>query len=91
MREIWVRLQELPDRAALVRLQNEGLPRWDHKAFLLSDIAGILAGRPHPARPQPRKKPAAAEDSAHRAALRARRIRQKRAREAQLKGGNGDG
>ncbi|WP_306358852.1 MULTISPECIES: hypothetical protein [unclassified Nocardia] len=81
LREIWVRIQQLPPTARLVMLGNGGRPRWTDADYLLSDIAGILAGRPHPARPKPQTAPAGRE-TPRRAALRQRRIRAKREREA---------
>ncbi|GAB4582625.1 hypothetical protein Ntsu_04570 [Nocardia sp. IFM 10818] len=77
-----MRITQLPPTAALVMLQNDGRPRWTDADYLLSDIASILAGRQHPARPQPRSTPAERENP-RRAALRQRRIKAKREREAQ--------
>jgi hypothetical protein len=92
LREIWVRIQELPPTARLVVLGNGGRPRWTDADYLLADIAGILAGREHPARPKPNSTPTQRVDS-RRAALRQRRIKAKREREAQRaqKGGGQDG
>jgi len=73
-------------------LGNNGRPRWTDADYLLADIAGILAGREHPARPRPSSAPAG-NVTPRRAALRQRRIKAKREREAQLKqkGGGQDG
>ena len=79
LREIWVRIQQLPATAEIVMLHNDGRPRWGDTEFLLSDIVHVLSGKPHPARPKPRKKE---RETPRRAALRQRRIREKREREA---------
>ncbi|WP_454199593.1 hypothetical protein [Nocardia sp. Marseille-Q1738] len=73
-------------------LGNDGRPRWTDADYLLADIAGILAGREHPARPTPISTPTENVPS-RRAALRQQRIKAKREREAQLaqKGGDQDG
>jgi hypothetical protein len=78
LREIWVRIQQLPPTAELVLLANEGRPRWSDTEYLLSDVVHVLSGKPHPARPKPRKPD---RENPRRAALRARRIREKRERE----------
>ncbi len=78
LREIWVRIQQLPDNAELVMLVHDGRVRWSDSDYLLSDLCHLWAGKPHPARPKPRAK---ASDS-RRDALRKRRIREKREREA---------
>ncbi|MGY4098042.1 hypothetical protein ACW2Q0_00515 [Nocardia sp. R16R-3T] len=77
LREIWVRIQQLPATAELVMLGNEGRPRWSDTDYLLSDVVHVLSGKPHPARPKPRAKPA----DSRREELRQRRIREKRERE----------
>lgn len=78
LREIWVRIQQLPPTAELVLIANDGRPRWTDTDYLLSDIVHVLSGKQHPARPKPRKKN---RETAHRAALRKRRVREKRDRE----------
>lgn len=52
LREIWVRIQQLPGDSRLVRHANDGRPRWNDETYLLSDLAHILSGKPHPARPK---------------------------------------
>ncbi|NEW27244.1 hypothetical protein [Nocardia cyriacigeorgica] len=80
LREIWVRIQQLPGDSELVMLGNDGRPRWSDADFLLSDIVHVLSGKPHPARPKPRKRE---RETPRRAALRRRRIAEKRRREAE--------
>lgn len=52
LREIWVRIQQLPGDAQIVRHFNNGRPRWDDDTYLLSDLIHVLSGKPHPARPK---------------------------------------
>lgn len=77
LREIWVRIQKLPNDAELVMLVHDGHPRWSDEAYLLSDLVHLWSGRPHPARPKPRAKPT----ESRRESLRRRRIAEKRARD----------
>lgn len=83
LREIWVRIQRLPDDAEIVMLFNDRRPRWGDAEFLLSDIVHVLSGKPHPGRPKPRKEE---RETPRRAALRKRRIAEKRKREKQIGG-----
>lgn len=53
LREVWVRIQQLPGDSRLVRYSNDGRPRWDDDTYLLSDLIHVLSGKPHPARPKP--------------------------------------
>lgn len=53
LREIWVRIQRLPGDSSIVCHFNGGRPRWGDETYLLSDLAHILSGKPHPARPKP--------------------------------------
>ncbi|WP_280248553.1 hypothetical protein [Nocardia abscessus] len=78
LREIWVRIQQLPGTAEIVMAHNDGRPRWGDLEFLTSDVVHVLSGKPHPARPKPRKKD---RETPRRAALRKRRIAEKRERE----------
>lgn len=82
LREIWVQIQQLPATAEIVMLHNEGRPRWSDADFLLADIVHVLSGKPHPARPKPRKRD---RETPRRAALRQRRIAEKREREQRQK------
>jgi hypothetical protein len=69
LREIWVRIQNLPNDSSLVIESNKGKPRWGHTEYLLSDIWKAWTGKDHPARPIPRVQP-------KQSAARDRRIRQ---------------
>lgn len=53
-------------------------------------MAGILAGRPHPARPQPQSLPQSGREAAELEAIRAKRLADKRAREAARDNGGGE-
>lgn len=53
LREIWVRVQDLPGESRIAKHYNNGQPRWNDETYLLSDLAHILSGKPHPARPKP--------------------------------------
>ncbi|BAG32219.1 hypothetical protein NFA_505 [Nocardia farcinica IFM 10152] len=83
LREIWVYLQEaLPGDSAIVRHFNNGRARWGDQEYLLADVAGILAGKPHPARPKPQSLPVNPQEKDRVDEIRAKRIAEKRAREA---------
>lgn len=87
LREIWVRLQELPGTSRIVRHYNGGRPRWGDQEYLLADVAGILAGKPHPARPKPKSIASDPQEQSRLDKIRAKRIAEKRAREAAQQGG----
>ncbi|MFE3196266.1 hypothetical protein ACFXHA_45225 [Nocardia sp. NPDC059240] len=83
VREIWVRLRQLPDDARLV-IHSLGRRRWSDESYLLADVFTALTGRAHPARSAPATTPAPADDeAARREQLRLNRIREKRIREGQ--------
>lgn len=52
LREIWVRIQHLPDNAALTIYANRHEPRWSRTDILLADVFQALAGQVHPSRPK---------------------------------------
>ncbi|WP_433660797.1 hypothetical protein ACQPW1_00460 [Nocardia sp. CA-128927] len=53
LREIWVRIQILPNDSALV-VKGSGGPRWSVTDYLLADVYRALTGRAHDARPKTR-------------------------------------
>jgi hypothetical protein len=55
LREIWVRIQYLPNDSAIVIEGNDGAPRWGDMEYLTADLFRGLTGSVHPARPKPRK------------------------------------
>lgn len=81
LREIWVRIADLPGDSRIAKHYNDGRPRWGDLEYLTSDVVHALTGKPHPARPKPKKAPDTRETS-RRAQVRMKRIRAKRAREA---------
>lgn len=52
LREIWVRIVDLPGDSAIAVHENGGTPRWGNAEYLLADIWGALTGQPHAARPK---------------------------------------
>ncbi|WP_280393232.1 hypothetical protein [Nocardia wallacei] len=52
LREIWVSIQHLDDRAALVLAANDGKPRWGYTEYLLADLFAVFTRQPHPWRPK---------------------------------------
>ncbi|MBF6289320.1 hypothetical protein [Nocardia cyriacigeorgica] len=85
LREIWVRLRQLPDDSAIVIANNGGRRRWSDAEFLLADVFHALNGRMHPMRPKP-KAATSKQEPSRRAALRKRRIRQERERMERQRG-----
>lgn len=81
LREIWVRIQELPGDARIVKLNNGGLPRWDDLTYVASDIVHALTGKPHPNRPKPPKNARDTRETPERARIRRQRIADKRRRQ----------
>lgn len=58
LREISVRIEYLPDKARITKLENGGRERIGMVPNLLIDLNEVLAhGRPHPLRPKPEVKP----------------------------------
>ncbi|MBF6411199.1 hypothetical protein [Nocardia farcinica] len=53
LREIWVRINDLPGNSALAAHFNSGTPRWETSDHLLASIWEALTGRTFPARPKP--------------------------------------
>ncbi|MDG3012143.1 hypothetical protein G4X40_18535 [Rhodococcus sp. D2-41] len=74
-------IQDLPGDARIVKHFNDGRPRWDDHAYLLSDVVHVLSGKEHPARPNPRKQGIDVRETPERARLRRQRIAAKRRRE----------
>lgn len=56
LREIWVRLQYLPDDAPLVTALNDGKRRWSPEGFMLADLIEVISRVPYYARPEVAKK-----------------------------------
>lgn len=81
LREVWVRLRRLPGDSSLVVHFNDGRPRWDDETYLLSDLIHVMSGKPHPARPKPRKKVVDRRETPRRAAIRRKRIADRKRRE----------
>ncbi|SUA72655.1 Uncharacterised protein [Nocardia otitidiscaviarum] len=52
LREIWIRIQELPHDSSLVRATNQGRARWSTTDYLLADLWQAWTGKPHYARPK---------------------------------------
>ncbi|MFD3748326.1 hypothetical protein [Nocardia sp. NPDC058633] len=52
LREIWVRVVDLPPTSAIAVHENGGTPRWGIAEYLLADIWGALTGQAHAARPK---------------------------------------
>ncbi|WP_280442227.1 hypothetical protein [Nocardia brasiliensis] len=52
LREIWVRLNDLPGDSSIAAHENNGVPRWGTSEHLLADIWGALTGQPHAGRPK---------------------------------------
>ncbi|MFD3431160.1 hypothetical protein [Nocardia fluminea] len=52
LREIWVRIVDLPGDSAIAVHENGGSPRWGIAEYLLADIWAALSGQPHAARPK---------------------------------------
>ncbi|WP_280335483.1 hypothetical protein [Nocardia wallacei] len=52
LREIWVNIQNLDDRAALVLAANDGKPRWSYTEYLLADLFTVFTKQQHPWRPK---------------------------------------
>lgn len=52
LREIWVRIVDLPGDSAIAVHENGGTPRWGVSEHLLADIWGALTGQPHAGRPK---------------------------------------
>ncbi|MBW0270783.1 hypothetical protein ATM97_07120 [Nocardia sp. MH4] len=52
LREIWVRIVDLPGDSAIAAHENGGTPRWGVSEHLLADIWGALTGQPHAGRPK---------------------------------------
>ncbi|MEU0871653.1 hypothetical protein [Nocardia brasiliensis] len=52
LREIWVRINDLPGDSAIAAYENGGLPRWGTAEHLLADIWGALTGQQHAGRPK---------------------------------------
>jgi hypothetical protein len=52
LREIWVRINDLPGNSAIAAHENNGTPRWGVTEHLLADIWQALSGQPHPSRPK---------------------------------------
>lgn len=82
LREIWVRIADLPGDSRIAKHYNDGRPRWGDIEYLTSDVVHALTGKPHPARPKPKKSAADTRETNRRAQVRMKRIRAKRAREA---------
>lgn len=79
LREIWVYIQDLPGDSRIVKQYNDGRPRWDDEQFLLADLIHVMSGKPHPARPKP-KKGVDRRETPRRAQIRQKRIAEKRRR-----------
>jgi len=82
MREIWVRVEDLPGDSRIVKHFNGGRPRWNDDTFLIADLIHAFTGKPHPARPKP-KKNVDRRETPERAKIRQQRVREKRMRERQ--------
>lgn len=80
MREIWVRIEDLPGDSRIVKHFNGGRPRWGDETFLIADLIHAFTGKAHPARPKPAKG-SDARETPRRAKIRQQRIREKRIRE----------
>ncbi|WP_054812108.1 hypothetical protein [Nocardia arizonensis] len=52
LREIWVRIVDLPGDSAIAVHENGGKPQWGTLEYLLADIWQALTGQPHGARPK---------------------------------------
>ncbi|WP_378735531.1 hypothetical protein [Nocardia brasiliensis] len=52
LREIWVRICDLPGDSAIAAHHNGGTPRWGTAEHLLADIWGALTGQQHAGRPK---------------------------------------
>lgn len=52
LREIWVRIVDLPGDSAIAAHHNNGTPRWGTTEHLLADIWGALTGQQHAGRPK---------------------------------------
>ena len=52
LREIWVRIVDLPGDSAIAAHLNGGTPRWGTAEHLLADIWGALTSKEHPGRPK---------------------------------------
>lgn len=52
LREIWVRIVDLPGDSAIAAHLNGGTPRWGTTEHLLADIWGALTSKEHPGRPK---------------------------------------
>ena len=84
LREIWVRIQELPGDARIVKHYNGGRPRWDDQTYLIADLIQVHTGKAHPARPAPPKDRVDKRETPERARIRVQRVKRleaKRARE----------
>lgn len=81
LREIWVCIEDLPGTSRIVKHYNGGKNRWGDLEFLTSDVVHALTGKAHPARPKPRTLNGDRRETPQRAAIRAKRIAAKRARE----------
>ncbi|WP_406234924.1 hypothetical protein [Nocardia sp. NBC_01009] len=52
LREIWVRIVDLPGDSAIAAHYNDGMPRWGVLEYLLADVYQALTGQPHAGRPK---------------------------------------
>jgi hypothetical protein len=76
LRRLSVLLRLLPMDAATVRALTPADGRdWDVDTYLIADLYHALTGKPHPARPKPKKEPTSATYWRHRRALEAQRRR----------------
>jgi hypothetical protein len=80
IREINVRLTDLPGDARIVKHYNDGKPRWTDEAYLIADLIHVQTGKAHPARPKP-KDGIDKRETPQRARIRRQRIAARRKRQ----------
>ncbi|OZD65154.1 hypothetical protein CH263_13505 [Rhodococcus sp. 06-1059B-a] len=91
VREIWVRIQELPPTSRIVKHYNDGKPRWTDNDYILSHIWQALTRKKYPLTPKPPKHLQGVDrrETPERAAIRKKRIKAKRNRELAGRKGRG--
>lgn len=80
LREIYVRITDLPGDSRIAKHYNDGRPRWTDEAYLLADLIHVTTGKPHPARPTPDPS-VDRRETPERARLRRKRIRERNKRQ----------
>ena len=91
LREIAVRLYDLPERSQVRRLYTGGDPQWGITDYLLADMIHVWTGKAHPARPDPAKvHKTSAGEKQRREQVRRKRIAQREARKRRQVAGRPD-